>query len=264
MNKVLKYRVLPFVCAFSILISMCVVPASAEWDIAFDDPDMESVDQITASLLVPANFQIVLEKFGVSAGTSVGDFVWSMIDRVVLHPAENVGEVGLDVLHSLCSQYNFYFNRPIAETFAGQLVSGTQELGNDCISLLFFGEVVSFVVKEWGTSGYYRIYCPELDAYVVSSNGRYAYTPIPTADMAGGNQWKDFEGIKKMVDANSARVNPTVSNLLWLQDKLNKLPDVDCRVVAVSNKYFMICTDDGEMVYCDRNGYPYVNPYDED
>ena len=46
MKKFLKNRVLPFVCAFSILVSVCVIPAAAEWDVDFDDRDDESVEQL--------------------------------------------------------------------------------------------------------------------------------------------------------------------------------------------------------------------------
>jgi len=260
MKKFLKNRVLPFVCAFSILVSVCVIPAAAEWDVDFDDRDDESVEQLEAQLMVPADLDLMVKFFGLEASATVGDVFWHIVNKMVLVP-DSTGEVGYDQLDAICKHYNFCFNRPLSETFFGQIVSGTQEVVNDLVSVAFFGEIVSFEIRPWGTSGYYRIYIPELDAYVVSSNGRYAYTPIGGGDTAGGNQWLEFGPVKRMVDANSAKVNKSVSNLDWLRDKLSD-SEVDCRVVTVSDKYRMICTEDGEMVYCDPNGYPFVNDYD--
>ena len=58
MKKFLKNRILPIVCALSILISLCAVPASATWDTSIDIPDTASVALWEDALVQPPNMQL--------------------------------------------------------------------------------------------------------------------------------------------------------------------------------------------------------------
>lgn len=167
--KFLKYRILPIVCVLLILASSCVTSALATWDTSRDILDSETVGYWEACLTTPAHLTAYQTVLG---NTSVSDLFWNIVDTMI---GLNVGEVGIDDLEELCAQYNYCFNRPNAESFLQQLHSGSQEFLNDIVSLAFLGVVPTFEVRSWGTSGFQRIYCPELDAYVVSSTGRYAY-----------------------------------------------------------------------------------------
>ena len=187
MKKFLNNRVLPIVCALSILISLCVVLVSAEWVHDRDVEDTKSVAHWESLLIEPANMEVYVEAFGSGASMTVADVFWNIVNRVVY--GGPLGEVGLDELEILCDQYSRFFNQPMGDSFAEQVFNGSKELANDIIAYVFLGKLsLTFEVRDCGSSGFKRIYCPELDAWVVSSIGRYAYVNKAHIDTSGGNQ----------------------------------------------------------------------------
>ena len=263
--KFLKNRVLPVVCALSILAFAVVVPVSADWVTSRDVRDDDSVEHWEAKLVPISNLELYIKfasNFGELSGTAtVKDVFWNLVNRVVL--GHEVGEVGIDDLEILCAQYNNYFNRELAESFGEQILSGTHELMNDILATVFFGKPsLTFEVRSWDTSGMQRIYCPELDAWVVSSNGRYAYANEAYLDTSGGNQW-----IGEVTAGD--RAESGVVNMQDL-DRLNLM----CVKLKEDGKAVQLKTlngDDGKskyygiwynrQFYADENGNPFVAPY---
>lgn len=262
MKKFLKNRILPIVCALSILISLCAVPASAIWDTSRDVPDIDSVSLWEDALVQPPNMQLYANALFGGASVTVADVFWNLVNRVVR--GGPLGEVGIDELQTLCAQYSRFFNQPMGESFAGQILNGSVEMANDIIAKAFLGKfVLTFEVRDWGTAGMKRIYCPEMDAFVVSSNGFYAYAYSAHLDTSGGNQWIGESTAEDRVKSGSvvlhdlARLN-AMCNLLkeaGFSVQLTKLLGSDG-----SSKYYAIKYM--RSIYADSDGRPFVAQVD--
>ena len=255
--KFLKNRVLPFVCAFSILISLCIPFASADWDPNRDVSDPDAVTDLESKLMVPADFSLLGEIFGIEGSVTVSSLFWNFVDAVVY--SGPVGEVGIDELSAIASKYSSYFNRPVQDTFYKQLVSGSQDIASNVLAFVLFGKMsLTFETRSCGTSGMTRIYCPELDAWVVSSTGRYAYVNEAYADTSGGNQW-----IGETTAADRATKEVAIHSLDRLNMMCNDLREngIPAQIRTLGSNYK--CIWHNRMVYADENGIPFVSWVDE-
>ena len=253
MKKFLNNRVLPLVCALSILVSLCVVPVSAVWDTDRDVLDIDQVSIWNSKLVQPANMELYVEAFGAGASFTVSDIFWNLVNRVV--NGGSVGEVGIDDLESLCVKYNEYFNRPLGDWFGDQILKGSQELASDIIAQAFLGKLsLTFETRSRGTSGMKRIYCPEVDAWVVNSAGQYAYVNEAYLATSGGNHW---------IPKSSAETNLSKSEVLTgsQMKQVCTMLEVAGEPVYIGNfasKYKAIYRD-GREVYANPDGYPFVS-----
>lgn len=253
MKKFLNHRVLPFVCALSILISLCVVPVGASWDTSRDVEDFDAVYDLEAKLRVPSGFEALGEIFDIRFSGSVADLFWEFVDNVVL--GGPLGEVGVDELSSVASAYSAYFNRPVQDTFYKQLVSGGQDIATNVLSFVLFGKMgLTFELRSCGTSGMTRIYCPELDAWIVSSTGRYAYVNEAHVDTSGGNQW-----IGETTAADRAKKEVAIHSLDRLTMMCNTLREngIPAQIKSLGSNFKCIWYN--RMVYADSEGIPFLS-----
>ena len=171
MKKFLNNRVLPIVCALSILISLCVVPASAaEGFGATDALDTSSVSAWTSTLHNPVT--AFLESYALTKGiaATASDVFWNFVDAVVV-PSE-CGEIDYDGLVKLCSHYNSVFNSvdgSIVESILGE----ARAFITNSLALTLGVGAVRFEVRECGTSGLFRICEVNNNLWVVNSRGQY-------------------------------------------------------------------------------------------
>ena len=187
MKKFLNYRVLPIVCALSILISLCVVPVSASFDNGFRDYD--SVADWEARIHSPGDAFLELAGiyFGLETPNTANVF-WALVDTAVM---PEIGEVGSERLGQLCAAYESAFDRPMGDSFFSQIVEGSKEVFSNTVAYMFLGTSnLNFVVEQHPSSGLLRIKETTTGLWVVSSSGAYPYCESGSnLATSGGNHW---------------------------------------------------------------------------
>ena len=250
--KFLKNRGLPVVCVLSILLSLCAVPSYAASGIGSTDAlDLDSVgawESVVQNPVVDFVGALAAE-FGVPAD-SVAVF-WGFVDRTV--SSSGIGEMSYDDLAIICERYNAFFQTRDAEPIEFIIGEGKRFLNNSLSLCLGIGEV-NFEVREWGTSGYFRICETNNNLWVVNSSGQYACAPVTeSGTTTGGNHW---------VDKSTAETNLSKSEVLTgsqLQQVCTMLQVVGEPVYIANfgSKYKAIYRD-GREVYANADGFPFV------
>lgn len=255
--KFLKNRVFPFVCVLSILISICVVPASAVMVMPDGFRDSGSVDDWNAAIRDPgstvlSNLSGGFDELGVEVELNYQDMFWSLVDPVIM---SCFGEVGIDDLQSCVARYNTMFDRPLGETFFSQLVSGTKEVFSDSLGLLFLKNLdVQFDIVEHPVSGLLRIYEVNTGLFVVSSSGAYPYVdPSAGVDTSGGNHWI----AKSTAEANLTKSEVLTGSQLQQVCTMLEITGEPVYIANFGSKYKAIYRD-GREVYANADGYPFV------
>lgn len=260
MKKFSFRSVLPLICTFSILVSLAVGSASAAWDSTRDVRDDESVSDIQACMTISSGwsatlFKPLLEKLGFDASVSAQKVAWSLIDTAV--NGGGLGEVSLATLNQLAAQYTSYFNGSPADNFVLQIVSGTGDVLRNALCKIVFNKMsLTFEVRSWGTSGFMRIYCPDLDIFVTSSTGRYAYANEAHLESSGGDRWVT---LSTMSDRNVKYHSLSELQLKQTASELGYKP------THYDNYWIIKKAGAGtqDWVFADKDGQPYVAPYDK-
>lgn len=258
MKKLLKNRVLPIVCAVSILASVCSVSAFSAFDPGFADTGsvMEWESEINspgASLV-----DVIAQRLGV--GAVYTETFWGFVDSCVTP----VGSVSQGDLEGLCSKFNATFNRPVGESFFSQLFEGSADIYSNTISALYLGNMnLHFEIQQHPASGFYRIKETTTDIWVVNSVGYYPYyESIGDGETEAGDQWigettaQDRSTSGTVAIHTLDRINLICNRLKneGLSVKLKTLNDASGKP-----KYQGIWYN--RQFYADPNGNPYVAPY---
>lgn len=258
MKKLLKNRVLPIVCAVSILASVCSVSAFSAFDPGFADTGsvMEWESEINspgASLV-----DVIAQRLGV--GAVYTETFWGFVDACVTP----VGSVSQGDLEGLCSKFNATFNRPVGESFFSQLFEGSADIYSNTISALYLGNMnLHFEIQQHPASGFYRIKETTTDIWVVNSVGYYPYyESIGDGETEAGDQWigettaQDRSTSGTVAIHTLDRINLICNRLKneGLSVKLKTLNDASGKP-----KYQGIWYN--RQFYADPNGNPYVAPY---
>lgn len=254
--KFLRNRVLPLVCALSLVISICVVPASAVMVMPDGFRDTELVNDWNAKIRDPgstaiSNLSAAFGELGVQVGLNYQDMFWSLVDPVVM---SCFGEVGIEDLQACVDRYNTVFDRPLGETFFSQLVSGTKEVLTDSLGYLFLKNFnVEFEIEQHPSSGLYRIYEKNTGLFVVSSSGAYPYFDPASGAASGGNQWI----AKSTAEKNLSKSEVLTGSRLQQVCTMLQVVGEPVYVANFGSKYKAIYRD-GREVYANADGYPFV------
>lgn len=108
-----------------------------------------------------------------------------------------------------------------------------------------------------------RIYEEVTGIWVVDSAGRYPYVESPS-DTAAGNQWVDTSRVLSFLKTETAIPDPFSRQALENLCANLVADNIQCRVMQISTKYKAICTNDGDFVYCNADGQPFVSFVDEE
>ena len=255
MKKFLNYRVLPIVCALSILISLCVVPASAAGTVGDTSGlDSSAVSDWTNHISNPiADFvSIMAQRFGCSA---TGNYVfWHIMDGLL--NAYGVGEVKYDDLVQICDQINSYFvGNPVSDLYSDVIDKALVYAGKTLSVCLGLGSVHFEVVEPSPTAGYWRIQDTVSGFWLVNSKGQYPCAEVSSAGViSGGNHW---------IPKSSAETNLSKSEVLTgsQMKQVCTMLEVAGEPVYIGNfasKYKAIYRD-GREVYANPDGYPFVS-----
>lgn len=268
MKKFIKNRVLPIVCALSILISLCVIPVSAVMTMPDEYRDYGCVDDWNARISNPGstvlnNISLGFKDIGVTASLDYKGMFWSLVDPMIMR---RFGEVGIADLRELCDTYNTVFDRPLGETFFSQAALGTKEVLSDSLGFLFLGSLdVQFDIVEHPVTGFLRIYEVNSGLFVVSSSGTYPYVdPTVGVDSSGGNQWiGEVTAADRVLNSDVALETLDRLNLISVDLKESGVP-VQLKTLNGSNgkpQFYGIWYN--RQFYADSLGNPYVAPYNE-
>lgn len=252
--KFLRNRVLPFVCIFSLVISLCMVPVSAASGVgATDALDDESVTAWSSIIHNPvADFVGALASvIGVAADSQT--VFWGFVDQVVA--PQECGEIAYDDLVRICNHYNSVFNSVDGSIVEGILGEARAFMTNSLSLCLGIGEVC-FEVREWGTSGYFRIVEVNNNLWVVNSKGQF---PCAVAGASGpefgGNKWVGERS------CSTAQVVMQDYNTLTSLNAMIVESGISSQIRKLGN-YYAIWYN--YQYYCDSDGRPFVAPYDGD
>lgn len=230
----MKKRILSTILAFSLTISLFVVPASAANSTigVTTQLDTESADAWTNYFKTHAInselVQFLADSLGISATRSV--VCWKLVDYVV--NSYGLGEQSLSRLTSICSSYSHaFYNESITtvkSVFDFLLASGTGRWQLAKFWQLMFGVVPEFVIDDqWGTSGIYRIKEVNSGLYVCSSTGRYAYADygatVVSSDSSDKSSYQWIGDRTASDRSKNGKVQIVLEhNLQLLQDQLRR------------------------------------------
>lgn len=259
MKDFLVNRVSPFICAFSILISLCVIPVSADFDHAFADSG--SVLNWEARINSPASsiIDVIAQKMEVESVYT--KTFWGFVDRAV---APHVGSISMGELQAICSNYNQTFNQPLGETFFGQLFRGTADIYSNSIAGLYLGNMsLNFDIQKHPSSGLYRIKETTTDLWVVTSVGSYPYAEfLNDGETEAGDQWIGEVTAQDRAKGGAVALH-TLDRINLICNRLkNEGISVQLKTLNDASgkpKYQGIWHD--RQFYADPNGNPYVAPY---
>lgn len=257
MNKFIYHKVLPFVCALSILVFLLVVPASAASGVGKDTGKDTANRDAWASYITstdPVFGDLFSKHFNVDVGYRI---FFRIIDDVV---GRRYGEVDLDELNTICVQLNEAFcNKPISDLYS--FVDVTSAIANYTLMTCFRIPNMRFEVVAGGaTAGYYRIKDNVSGLYVVNAVGLYPCTPID-------GEFTDTDKHNHWVAKDSAEKNLRYSQVMTGADmrQLCTTLQVAGEPAYVGNfgtKYKAIFRD-GREVYANPDGYPFVSAADD-
>lgn len=258
MKKIICNRVLPFCLVIIIAFSSLPIRANAVGVGDESSLDLDSVSAWSSHISNPiADFvNVIAQRFGCDPTAQY--VYWHVIDGIL--GSLGVGEIGYDELVILCNQLNSWFiGNPVSDLYSDAIDKSLVYASKTLSACMGLGNVRFEVVQPSPTAGFYRIQDSVSGLWLVNSKGQYPCAEIaPEGAESGGNQWVAYDTLYQLITAESARLRKMDYTALASLHAMLVQAGVDCKLTTVSSKYRAICTGDGEMVYCDSNGYPFV------
>lgn len=255
MKKFINNRVLPIVCALSILISLCIPFASAASGYgSYEDTesrDMESVYAWDAHLRATdaRPIDVLASYFGVDTEEPVVFF--RLVDGVV---GDKYGEITREELDRLAVQLNSWFGK-VAISDLYNFIDVSATYAKWTLATCFGLPNVDFQVVEGSPAGYYRIQDTVSGLYVVNMGGMYPCTPI---DGITSGEERSYQWIGEVTAADRAKtgVEPTTLDELNLICTRLRDSGIPAQIRTLGTNYK--CIWHNRQVYADADGNPLV------